>query len=1271
MADVAPAALRRRTLDPVTVDRLPHPITTEGRRTLSYGLPPGRETLAHLVADCWSGPWDHLAACVDDAPVPRAAWAATRLAPGQVVTLRAALAGGDSDPLAAILQIALLLTAVWLPHAGVLAGTAFEAGTLGGSLLSAGIMAAGGLVINALFPPDRPRLPQSSASDPVYSLRGAQNRARPYEPLLVVLGTHRVAPDLGAAPYTEIVGDDQYLHLLLHYGLGGPGDLAITDTRVGDTPLEDVLATDETLAKVWETSTGAAFATVAVHGNVDTVEGAALEGSPEPEEGSTAPRVIPWVTLTTSDDTTRIGIDITGQLFATSRRGEVVAHSVTVQVRYHPVGDAAAAVNREVRLEHDESAPYRTTIEIDSLAAGQYTVQVRRKTEPSDSDRVFDTLHWAALRSYQRDTADYTGQTRAALRLRASGRSQGSLQRVSSLVSRSVPVLTDAARGTWGAPAVTSNPAALLRWYALGVRIAGRLVFGVGLPTSRINGPSLAAWHQWCATQALGCNMVIDRAESHHEVLTAIARCGRASVTWEGGKLGVIYDQADKPATAWVGPQNIVQQSLTVLWNTEPAADEIVGEYHDEDQDWEMVSLRRRVGAGQPSRPVRVRLRGVTSATQAARTLNLQAAKQALHLRRIRWRMPAAGQFIARGDVVYLTHGLVSGGVTGRARSGTATDLVLSREITLTANDYLLVAMADGTLHTSRVSATTAGEYSTDRVTLAAPLPDVPGGHGGAAHDVLWRHYTSAAPPLKVRVVRKEPRVGQEFLFEAIDELPEYYAAVDSDLTSAALDPRRRDVWIVRLEVGETLIRLARGYAVEIDLLLITAGDWRGGVVRVSRDGGPPRTVARLLSHETRASWVEPVTGVLTITATPGTETDPVGSARTVTHTIRGLLAPPGPPTNFLIDQLPDGTRRFRWRAPEDVDYAGVEIRGYPDVAVGVSPPWDHEDHVALYDGPRLSPYDTHDPPSGSWTFLARSVDLGGRLSESAASIRADLGPPPGRDDVYVWSCPSAEDWPWTRNPSDPSDSQVNSVTEAGIKNFGKSGDHRNALEGLGAYTWADLSTWAAWKSWGAGSGTQAATTASYTTDVLDLLVDLPHFGLIWNESEAEVSGTVTLAARAGATESACLAAEWATYREGDDLSGQYVQLRWTLSGDGSTVLRLDHLCYSVLAPTSIEYLYDSDPTTWAVGTIPGTREAPLTQLAVCVDLDITVQYRRPTPQAPAKPVTALPMPVVLGKSTRRVEIGDSARTEPVVTVDFRGQEAQMLLDVRARGIKR
>jgi len=181
---------------------------------------------------------------VDGVPVPRERWDLVPEVNQHVLVSVPVHGGGGKDPLRTLLTIAVVVAAV---ATGQLYGATI-AGSLGvtsaagvstvTALTSAAVMTAGAMLVNALAPIRAPELSggaQSYADSPTYSLSGARNAAQPFGSVPVILGRHRFYPPLGSRPYTEILGNDEYLRMLFIWGYG---PLSVTDIKIGDTPIE-------------------------------------------------------------------------------------------------------------------------------------------------------------------------------------------------------------------------------------------------------------------------------------------------------------------------------------------------------------------------------------------------------------------------------------------------------------------------------------------------------------------------------------------------------------------------------------------------------------------------------------------------------------------------------------------------------------------------------------------------------------------------------------------------------------------------------------------------------------------------------------------------------------------------------------------------------------------------------------------------------------------------------------------------------------------------
>jgi len=155
---------------------------------------------------------------------------------GSIVTIRAVPTGGGGggkNPLRTLLTIAVVVAAVYFPAtlafqtavAGISA-TGISAATMSFAQAAASfaIMTVGMLAVNAIAPPPIPtslsNTQQTYKDSPSYSLSGARNQLAPYGVIPMLLGRHRITPPYGATPYTENLGDDQYLRCLFCIGYG-------------------------------------------------------------------------------------------------------------------------------------------------------------------------------------------------------------------------------------------------------------------------------------------------------------------------------------------------------------------------------------------------------------------------------------------------------------------------------------------------------------------------------------------------------------------------------------------------------------------------------------------------------------------------------------------------------------------------------------------------------------------------------------------------------------------------------------------------------------------------------------------------------------------------------------------------------------------------------------------------------------------------------------------------------------------------------------------
>ena len=316
----------------------------------------------------------------------------------------------------------------------------------------------------------------------------------------------------------------------------------------------------------------------------------------------------------------------------------------------------------------------------------------------------------------------------------------------------------------WAA-AASSNPAWLFRYVARGIRVGGRLL-------------GLAA----CGLRLAACDLALARQINVAELLAIIARCGRATPSWAGGKLGVVWADKDDPTTALITPDNIIQDSLRIVWAAGQMPDEVAVRYIDRADDYNERTLRYRVpgGANPPAQTATTTIEGITRRAQAIQEARLLVARQLHHRRRITWEMGAEGYAIARGDVVAFTHGLLGGGATGRVKGLEGALVDLGAVQAARYDSHLMLRMPDGTFHSTKLARVTTflpadgdPQGVIKRLHLRNPPPALAA--GAEVSDILWRLYRADEPPVRLRITGLEPIDAERIRMEAIDEVADYY----------------------------------------------------------------------------------------------------------------------------------------------------------------------------------------------------------------------------------------------------------------------------------------------------------------------------------------------------------------------------------------------------------------------------------------------------------------------------------------------------------------
>ncbi len=181
--------------------------------------------------------------------VPQEEWETTVPKPGDaiVVKLIPQGGGGGKNILRAVMTVALiagtwgtgtLFAGAWQGGMGT-----FLAGGAAGGWAAVGINTAltytGMLLIDKIAPLPTVSTSRKKEDEPkTWGIESSTNRMNPWGAVPVLLGKHRFHPPYAAQPYSEIVGDDQYINMLFCVGYA---PVYIEDMKLGTTDIDDYI----------------------------------------------------------------------------------------------------------------------------------------------------------------------------------------------------------------------------------------------------------------------------------------------------------------------------------------------------------------------------------------------------------------------------------------------------------------------------------------------------------------------------------------------------------------------------------------------------------------------------------------------------------------------------------------------------------------------------------------------------------------------------------------------------------------------------------------------------------------------------------------------------------------------------------------------------------------------------------------------------------------------------------------------------------------------
>ena len=524
--------------------------------------------------------WD-LRIRIEGMRVPRAMWPHTRPNPGTTVLIHAVPHGGQTGKgvLQVVIGIALLATAF---IAGPLAGTVL--GNLGhifgqlstGTIIGLGIggasLSAAGAFSLAAPPPGVPfrgEIPSSASR----TLTAPRNEVRPFSPVPRVFGRYRVFPQYAAKPFTELVGNDQFLRMLFTFGYG---PLEMADLKIGEDLVDNLVGVEWNFLPGYDDDPALSLFTVGV-------DEAALQVSIDVDADP--------VIRTTELDSHEASIDLAfpkGLLALEEREGPpkaVTAH-FTIQYRTAGSSDPWVGVVASDPLGPGVSNPTAGEISIASRdqgsvirgirwvfpAPGQYEIRISRTASTFNTNNLgtlLDDCVWTKLRSIRPGTKPRVPNlSLLEVRIRATDQLSGIVQNLSAVVTSILPVWNSI--DEWGPSNRHSSNLSLEATRNPAWAMAEMLRGGVNarpVPDSNVDAESLAAWA--IANDAAGRSFdaVMDFDTTVGQVCRDIAGAHRASFNVIDGRYGVVIDEPKAVVSAHFSQRDTGNFSASRIFN--------------------------------------------------------------------------------------------------------------------------------------------------------------------------------------------------------------------------------------------------------------------------------------------------------------------------------------------------------------------------------------------------------------------------------------------------------------------------------------------------------------------------------------------------------------------------------------------------------------------------------------------------------------------------------------------------------------------------------
>lgn len=988
----------------------PFTLAREDRRV------PEGSTLADILRSLALPDWQSALVAIDGEPVPAEWWEHVRPRAGHLVTVRViprGSSGGSSDKgwIGIIAGIVLIIVGIVV---GILAGWTGIGAVVAGALISAGI----GLVISGaatlLFPPPQlPKMKELAGDQPVFAITGSRNVANPWGAVPRVFGRHKIFPPHGALPFTELVGNDEFLHQIFVLGYG---PLTLSDLRIGDTPLAQFTDVDVEIRQGFPSD-----GPLSIYSRDVAQEPLSIDL----KSGDSHVR-------RTRPDADAISVDFVWPrgLVQLTDEGKKSIEVTEILVEYAPAAPVFGGAGGYVQhglFEYREASltPIRRGLRW-QVPRGQYDVRItqfgamREDTAPNTEPRFIAAV-WAVLRTItRRDPITMPGLCKVAIRIRATDQLNGVIDQF-NCIARSILPDYDVATDTWITRA-TSNPASIYREILQGAANARPLA------DSRLDLAALEAWHGECEAAGRTFSLIVEQQTTVAELLRTVTAVGRATLGSIDTTFGVVRDLPQTVPVQHFTPRNSRDFRGSKLFRDIPHA--IKARFINPAAGWEIderVVLDDgfafdygdgkgpvdALGQPAPTLPIATKFEaiqffGVTAAGQAFKEARYHLAAAKLRPELYEFTTDIEHLVCTRGDLIGITHDVPLFGIGWGRLKGVTVDG--GGDATAVTLDEPLPMLEDGTRYAIRIRRSdatplvqevvaVAGSNTVMTFTVPVPAASIP-----AAGD-LFGFGTLGSESVEAIVTRIEMLRDLGARIYCVDAAPAIHQADAGPIP--AHDPQiTRPPDLSRLSPLTPIIDGVRSDESVLVRALDGALEVRIVVFLHLQSGtAAPGTYieVRYRLSDSTAAWTQfraPVgADAAQVSIAPVEEgeiydimlrgVNAFGAtsewATISRHTVVGKTTPPHDVTTFLLE----GRTLLRWTYAGPPDLAGFLLRRHR----GSHATWDSAQ--PLHQGViTQTTYDLGVADVGETVYLLKAVDVVGLESAIPATVVTNLGDP-------------------------------------------------------------------------------------------------------------------------------------------------------------------------------------------------------------------------------------------------------------------------------------